>query len=112
MGNQMTDRKLLEDAAKAAGVTIQYWVTEKFPVVRDGPPMFGWDGRETFGWNPLEFDADALWLVVRMRMDVFVRAASVEVVAPMGAVCMEEHGVDPLAAARRAIVRAAAAVPK
>jgi hypothetical protein len=60
-------------------------------------------------WNPLASDADALALAVRMEMDVFVRAGRwTEAVRPMGPACKELHNGDPLAATRRAIVRAAA----
>ena len=60
-------------------------------------------------WNPLRSDADALALAVSMEMDVFVRAGRwTEAVRPMGPACKEPHDGDPLAATRRAIVRAAA----
>jgi len=59
-------------------------------------------------WSPLRSDADALALAVRMEMDVFVRAGRwTEAVRPMGPACKEAHNGDPLAATRRAIVRAA-----
>jgi hypothetical protein len=62
-------------------------------------------------WNPLRSDADALALAVRMEMDVFVRAGRwSEAVRPMGPACKEPHAGDPLAATRRAIVRAAVEV--
>lgn len=62
-------------------------------------------------WNPLRSDADALALAVRMEMDVFVRAGRwTEAVRPMGPACKEPHHGDPLAATRRAIVRAAVEV--
>lgn len=62
-------------------------------------------------WNPLRSDADALALAVRMEMDVFVRAGRwSEAVRPMGPACKEPHDGDPLAATRRAIVRAAVEV--
>jgi hypothetical protein len=62
-------------------------------------------------WNPLRSDADALALAVSMEMDVFVRAGRwTEAVRPMGPACKEPHDGDPLAATRRAIVRAAVEV--
>ena len=64
-------------------------------------------------WNPLRSDADALALAVQMDMDVFVRAGRwTEAVRPMGPACKEPHNGDPLAATRRAIVRAASAGSK
>ncbi len=62
-------------------------------------------------WNPLRSDADALALAVRMEMDVFVRSGRwSEAVRPLGPACKEPHNGDPLAATRRAIVRAAVEV--
>lgn len=92
----MTDRELLEAAAKA--VNGGSWD----PLTHDTP-----NGT----WNPLADDGDALRLAVRLEMDVFVRGGRwSEAVAPMGKACKEPHGADPLAATRRAIVRAAAAM--
>lgn len=99
----MTERELLTRAAEAAGLQIEYWAQEDYPVVRVG------DNKH--GWNPLKFNSDALALAVRMEMDVFVRGGRwTEAVAPMGPACQEPHLGDALAATRRAITRAAAAV--
>lgn len=95
----MTDRELLEAAAKAAGI--------------------GWDLYENawYGagvhpdWNPLTDDGDALRLAVKCGIDLrfpgpIVQAAS----EAMPRAVTEDAKVDPLAATRRAIVRAAAEI--
>ena len=82
----MTDRELLELAAKAVG---KRYV--------DGE---SWD--EDAGWNPLTDDGDALRLAVKLSLlcDDDVQYAPVNV----------WEGQDPYAATRRAIVRAAAEI--
>lgn len=96
------DCLLLERAAKAAGLTLAFWPHGVY-AERDGAPVFP--------WNPLERDGDALRLAVALEMDVFVRGGRwSEAVCPGGQAIKEPHGADPLAATRRAIVRAAAAV--
>ena len=98
----MTDRALLELAAKAAG----YW-SEEFKCVDNLPHP---------NWNPLTDDVDALRLAVKCRIDV-VWSSCGRVVAYWHAVngdypyhCMESSREDELGGARRAIVRAAAAI--
>lgn len=91
----MTDRALLEAAAKAADRDFN-----------DPAQYLNESGRP---WNPLADDGDALRLAVKLSMRV--RA---------GVVTTAEHGIfgegskaktaDPCAATRRAIVRAAAAI--
>ena len=94
----MSDRELLESAAKAAG--------QERSAAGDL-----WSNARGMLWNPLTDDGDALRLAVALQMDIFVRAEWVEVVAPMGAPqkVHYEHGVREKAT-RLAIVRAAAAV--
>lgn len=106
----MTDRELLELAAKAAGKPLRElddlydrWESDPVQIQR--------------GWNPLEHDGDALRLAVKLRLDVLQN--------PMGqtACCIvtgddaqecevfEDYNADdPYAATRRAIVRAAAEI--
>jgi len=107
----MSDRELLELAAKAAGTEIFQWVG------RDA-------GQETatvmpYGleWNPLTDDGDALRLAVKLGLKVSVgydiglvfcrlaESAAHEVWEPLGK-------NDPYTATRRAIVRAAAEIGK
>lgn len=101
-GEAMTDRELLELAAKAAGIDIFDWTPGGHPTTNGS-----WDGI----WNPLTNDGDALRLAVRLRMCIDIRSEHTEVTPPSGC-CpeSEEHENDPCAATRHAIVRAAAEI--
>jgi hypothetical protein len=93
----MTDRELLELAAKAAGFAIH----ANNQASRDacGAGDVGlWISRESTCWNPLTDDGDALRLAVKLYLWEAVRLAHREV----------SDTVDIHAATRRAIVRAAA----
>ena len=98
----MTDRELLEFAAKAAGVELEWQAA-------------GWAHCLDTGceWNPLTDDGDALRLTVKLGLAVSVEyqvgSTSVLWGPPTGHV-REDHGTDPYAATRRAIVRAAAEI--
>lgn len=94
----MTDRELLELAAKAAGVE---HVT---------PMMVEW-GK----WNPLDDDGDALRLAVKLNMTLIPSDGRNMAWAHCEMISRGErnqvyqaHDGDALAALRRAIVRAAA----
>ena len=91
----MTDRELLELAAKAAGMD-----------------TFGFAGA-CRPWNPLTDDGDALRLAVklglRMELDNEWRRSHVQQI-PNGEWFTGPHNDDPYAATRRAIVRAAAEI--
>ena len=116
----MTDRDLLERAAKAAGIKLTW------PVMRnwtDSSPMLESSLSQTgpIWWNPLTDDGDALRLAVKLRLDIFNYGPPVhdedhvEVVAMDGRSLgydSQNLGSDPYAATRRAIVRAAAAMAK
>lgn len=100
----MTDRELLELAAKAAGLTVEWreWVTSRvaaFGTIKHTKQSGFWlDGKQ---WNPLTDDGDALRLAVKLGL--FMRQAVKEIPR-------SEYEKDPYAATRRAIVRAAAAI--
>jgi hypothetical protein len=102
----MTDREMLELAAKAAGI-------EYYSFFDD--PLFG-AGINTGDidvplWNPLTDDGDALRLAVKLR---HFRVGLGECIG-RGAyshIAMLASGPDPDAATRRAIVRAAAEIVK
>ena len=94
----MTDRELLEDAAKAAGL--------KPPLPMHGPGLtwgHGW-------WNPLTDDGDAFRLAVKLKIELYFESLYV-----VGRGTADDHEVTfynghPYAATRRAIVRAAAEI--
>ena len=91
----MTDRELLEFAAKAAGYKKRFV--------------------HYLGWNPLTDDGDALRLAVKLGIEIIPDLQVNEVltafmVGSYGYNTAEEIGTDPLAATRRAIVRAAAEI--
>ena len=102
----MTDKKLLELAAKAAGIT---WIRD----YKDGPMKVMMPF--TREWNPLTDDGDALRLAVKLNL--VVDTYSLCVCYHSADLEIEEHypqGVihDMYAATRRAIVRAAAEIGK
>ena len=92
----MTDRELLELASKACGLE-----EAKMRI-------------EFNQWNPLEDDGDALRLAVKLKIPIQFPDWT-DVTRTWGSKdCLdafdEPHGTDPLAATRRAIVRAAAEI--
>jgi len=98
----MTDRELLELAAKAAGIDLQW-----------DDSGTAWKKWPSFKWNPLSNDGDALRLAVKLHLCVtsFTDEQMVGyVINSEGYNIHELPGTDPLAATRRAIVRAAAEI--
>ena len=104
----MTDRELLELAAKAAGYDYECTSHTGRPE-NDQHQIRDWFGM-LVDWNPLEDDGDALRLAVKLRFGVFidgyVAVARTEIARNIGA--QEPLSQDDYAATRRAIVRAAA----
>jgi hypothetical protein len=117
-----TDRELLELAAKAAGAT---WIDDNWP--EDLPGLMLDFGKGTTQWNPLDDDGDALRLAVKLEMEIY--HAFDDVMNVYASYPVEEGQIqgiqyvvephnkdpfattrDPLAATRRAIVRAAAEI--
>lgn len=104
----MSDRELLEKAAKAAGLTGEWSTTiGGWPCLIVGSKM----GQP---WQPLHDDGDALRLAVKLGLSVRTsRYGAKQRGTIVGwfkrAALGEPHGDDPYAATRRAIVRAAAA---
>ena len=93
-------RRLLELAAKAAGMKARYFADH-------------WPGLKVFGdprpWNPIDDDGDALRLAIDLELDVSLGKSGA--VVEFGRLQIEElDASDPYAAVRLAIVRAAAAV--
>jgi len=103
----MTDRELLELAAKAAGYDV-VWATDLSGFVFR---PFGHGPRTMF--RPLTDDGDALRVAVVLGMNVFHAANCAFALDEDGDVeCREPHGNEKFAATRRAIVRAAAEIGK
>jgi hypothetical protein len=99
----VSNRELLELAAKAAGIRINYWVYDNDD---DSPSVLESGGI----WNPLTDDGDALRLAVKLGLTVsqLMNNREVEVNDYDETVFVNEfHEPDPCAATRRAIVRAA-----
>jgi hypothetical protein len=94
----MSDRELLELAAKAAGITGTY-----FSAFAGGEAPLS-DGHGP--WNPLTNSSDALRLAVKLRLDIEWLDADTVFVGGGPCVHVSREGAD--AATRRAIVRAAA----
>lgn len=88
----MTDKELLELAAKAARVE--------------------WDEYTLDCWNPLVADGDAFRLAVKLGLTPIIDTEWFDETEIDGFSVCEKHGDDPYAATRRAIVRAAAEIGK
>jgi hypothetical protein len=110
----MTDRELLELAAKAAGyTTIQYQnLKDSYLDIRYGIDEAIWNGEDY--WNPLEDDCEALRLAVKLglRIEINTQVLGDTLVSSEFYDHVECHNNNPLAATRRAIVRAAAEIGK
>jgi hypothetical protein len=95
----MSDRELLELAAKAAGIRINYWVYDNDD---DSPSVLGSGGI----WNPLTDDGDALRLAVKLLV-----GGDMEVIwYNARRLRAERPELDEVAAIRLAIVRDAAEI--
>jgi hypothetical protein len=120
----MTDSELLEKAAKAAG----YVLTWKTGYCKGGEFRGAFITEKDDAWNPIDDDGDALRLAVKLGIKTLpypvyakekhsVEASSLTFAPPeddentfVGAQVVEIYELDPYAATRRAIVRAAAAI--
>jgi len=100
----MSDKELLELAAKAAGIKISQWSNAQAGGFLPG-------GRGDF-WNPLTDDGDALRLAVNLNLKVMCRELGAGVHSQDGKITVSEFAEDPYAATRRAIVIAAAEIGK
>lgn len=107
----MTDRELLELAAKAAGLDLE-WCDFWGCMAKNLGVIDGFD-RHTC-WNPLQDDGDALRLAVKLNIEFAcfddLQKVNAGVWSDDGESwdCMTPYRGDKLAATRRAIVRAAA----
>jgi hypothetical protein len=112
----MTDRELIELAARAAGLNAEIDASETCYVYETG-----WQISRT-AWSPLASDADAFRLAVRLGIDVVtypffekekhsvVAERTYEMFKGSKIEFLQDYGDDPLAATRRAITRAAAEI--
>ena len=109
----MTDRELLELAAKAAGIDAEWHNDDDADFDAQYEGMFLKGDRSPDNnkyWNPMRNDGDALRLAVKCKIDVVQFSLLVRAdVAGLPDV-RELYNGDPLAATRRAIVRAAAEI--
>ena len=101
----MTDKELLELAAKAAGLTWK-WNADSLLI----------EDESWHEWNPLTDDGDALRLAVKLKICIGPNFDNDCAVADGGDFsehhAVEMHNNDPYAATRRAITRAAAEIGK
>jgi len=116
----MTDRELLELAAFAAGIKVPtkddylYAYIDDRGIHRD--ISCGGDGTRMSHWNPLTDDGDALRLAVKLGIGLTHEGqgpSGIVIVWASKSATSDMHvewGTDPYAAARRAIVRAAAQI--
>ena len=101
----MNDKELLKLAAKAAGIEVEWKEVTRsriaeFKIIKHTKHCgFFAKGKE---WNPLTDDGDALRLAMKLDIDV----AKVQIKF------WDKHSINPYAATRRAIVRAAAEIGK
>lgn len=105
----MDDRELLERAAKAAGLPVQ-WVPYRCVLVRlDRSEYVSGEARYP-SWNPLADDGDALRLLARLRLVLNVSDGSAHAWKwnPGSMEPFSVHRGDEMAAVRRAIVQEAA----
>ena len=106
----MTDKELLEKAAKAAGLDVWSCI--------DGNYYTSNNVSAELPWNPLTDDGDALRLAVKLDIDLQIGNGISAAQAPSHDelqcyfYCSEAHNGDPYAATRQAIVRAAAEIGK
>jgi len=100
----MTDRELLEMAAKAAGYEVEW--------VRNSGCHYRCEAEESREqWCPLDDDGDALRLAVKLDISLLGDfPGNIVVVAFDARRIIEKYDGDKYAATRRAIVRAAAAI--
>jgi len=102
----MTDRELLELAAKGAGYRVEYGREDGEVHVKT------WDHGNYSRWNPIEDDGDAFRLMIKIRITVDFRPDTDSVIC-----WLPEQGGATVGALgdielRRAIVRAAAEIGK
>lgn len=111
----MSDRELLELAARAAGIKINQ-VTGDGIIWHEVPSIFEQGATALAIWDPLTDDGDALRLAVKLNIDLLViNDRLIKAVRP-GVYTRKDFSVynhpDKYAAARLAIVECAAEIGK
>ena len=108
----MTDRELLELAAKAAGLEFMWEEFRYSGLALEGRPRARVSGDMAFTlWYPLTDDGDALRLAVKLGIHL-TNSDTAAWATHLTVTAVEPIGNDPYAATRRAIVRAAAEIGK
>ncbi|UBB15467.1 hypothetical protein [Comamonas odontotermitis] len=107
----MTERELLDLAAKAAGIEITWEHGQDFP---ERVELFRGHLANYEPWNPLTDDGDALRLVVTLGIEVSYHHDKCQSLAVVPGTSRGRgeywHSGEPMEATRRAIVHAAAAI--
>lgn len=106
----MTDRELLEKAAKSAKIPTR-WAEDLKGFIYDVD--YGYSPREM--WSPLKDDGDAFRLAVSLNIWPVRQEDRPTIVVQKGSACFDDLVSEPIgddvcASVRRAIVRAAAAL--
>lgn len=106
----MTDREMLELAAKAAGRVVEGFSTAKGLLLAQSDGVSAW-------WNPLTTDGDALRLAAKLKIDIEWQATNPFPEPRVEAYRRNDEGSyfcadEPEENYRRAIVRAAAEIGK
>lgn len=120
----MTDKELLELAAKAAGIEsewreITHSRVAEFKLMKHTKTEGFWSAGKW--WNPLTDDGDALRLAVKLKLNIQLEYSPTyhyadnddyECLEYLNGCCTKgcDCNDDPYAATRRAIVRASAAI--
>lgn len=99
----MSDRELLELAAKAAGYKLERFISALDPY----PTIYTVNGKQ---WDPFTDDGDVLRLAVKLRISVSIGKDVVEAYIGQSDGKLEASKSNLLSATRRAIVRAAAEI--
>ena len=98
----MSDRELLELAAKAAGIEVFFDDDgDCYRIKASGSRNY---------WNPITFDGDALRLAMKLLIQIYPDKDEVEIFHMEIGYVVEPTNGDVIDATRRAIVRAAAEI--
>lgn len=110
----MTDKELLELAAKAAGIENLQWESDGTIQNRINRPTVPYSVHgmiSAIDWNPLTDDGDAFRLAVKVGIQMHIEGSGCDESVWANEIMIWTDG-NPLSATRRAIVRAAAEIGK